>query len=426
MPAPQSDWNEHDWLARCAWCAGLITEDRQVLILEVGLPAEHLRQYPPASIHPIHLTKAAKTVPIIIPSVDSVTRRDGAEALFQVCCKKCGKALETALRQELPVTKSRLVHPDQIVATEKPSPIEGLDPEDYNFARRSMEQMMKHIQRMIEEKNISSVEDLDEFLKELENMDLSELEPLPPASPLELAQEMVADAWELPTRKRRINMAKRALEVDPDCADAYLLLAQEQGTSLTKAAALYEKAVHAAERNLGSDAFENYAGHFWGMLETRPYMRARASLAECLWELGDHDAAIEHYQALLELNPNDNQGLRYILADFLLAEGRDADLEKLLDRYPDDGASAWDYDRALWLFRKEGPGRKANQALAKALKANQFVPSFLLGEKPIPEALPAAIGCGDENEAVDYAYRGTENWRNTPYALDWLREKASA
>lgn len=33
-------------------------------------------------------------------------------------------------------------------------------------------------------------------------------------------------------------------------------------------------------------------GHFWGILETRFYMRARAGLAEALWELGERDAAI--------------------------------------------------------------------------------------------------------------------------------------
>lgn len=424
MPAPQSDWDPNDWLGRCAWCGGKIANTRAVFVLEVGLPAEQLRRYPPGTLQPIHLKASGKAVPLIIPALDSVTRRAGSEAVFQVCCRACGHALESAVRQELGISKTRLVRPDAVAAAAQAS-VETLGPEDFDRARRSMEHMMKHIQRLIEEKNISSVKELDKLLKDLENTDLAGLELLQPDSPQDLAQSLMAEAWELPTRTRRINMAKRALEVYPDCADAYLLLAREQGTSLAKAAALYEKALQAAQRTLGPAAFEDYAGGFWGMLETRPYMRARASLAECLWELGDRDAAIEHYQALLELNPNDDQGLRYILADFLLAEGRDAELEQLLKRFPHDGASAWDYDRALWLFRKEGPGRKANQALARALKANQFVPSFLLGQKSIPRALPAAIGVGDENEAVDYAYRGTDNWRNTPYALDWLRERTS-
>ena len=59
---------------------------------------------------------------------------------------------------------------------------------------------------------------------------------------------------------------------------------------------------------LGAEGFEEYAGHFWGFLETRPYMRARAGLAIALIKLGDESAAIEHFRAMLKLNPNDNQG----------------------------------------------------------------------------------------------------------------------
>ena len=60
--------------------------------------------------------------------------------------------------------------------------------------------------------------------------------------------------------------------------------------------------------------FKQYAGHFWGFLETRPYMRARAGLAGTLLKLGDIDGAVGHYRDMLKLNPNDNQGIRYVLA----------------------------------------------------------------------------------------------------------------
>src|SRR2546421_12928373 len=48
-------------------------------------------------------------------------------------------------------------------------------------------------------------------------------------------------------------------------------------------------------------------GHFWGFLETRPYMRARAGLASTLLQLGDIDSALAHYRDMLKLIPNDNQ-----------------------------------------------------------------------------------------------------------------------
>src|SRR3546814_18004768 len=58
-----------------------------------------------------------------------------------------------------------------------------------------------------------------------------------------------------------------------------------------------------------------------------PYMRARAGLAITLWRLGDQQAAIDHYRAMLILNPNDNQGIRYLLATALLARDEIAGLK---------------------------------------------------------------------------------------------------
>ena len=58
---------------------------------------------------------------------------------------------------------------------------------------------------------------------------------------------------------------------------------------------------------LGPRGFKRCAGHFWGFLETRPYMRARAGLAGTLLKLGDVDGALSHYRDMLKLNPNDNQ-----------------------------------------------------------------------------------------------------------------------
>ena len=57
---------------------------------------------------------------------------------------------------------------------------------------------------------------------------------------------------------------------------------------------------------------------------------------------------------MLRLNPYDNQGLRYVLLDCLLAMGRDEEAGALLVEYEDDGTAAWLYDYALWAFRREG------------------------------------------------------------------------
>ena len=115
------------------------------------------------------------------------------------------------------------------------------------------------------------------------------------------AQQLMYDAWEAPTRQRAAVLAKKALSISPDCADAYTFLAEQTAKSVEEAIDLYSKGVEAGERAIGMQAFVEDVGHFWGLLETRPYMRARAGLAQCLWAADRRKEAVEHYQDLLRL-----------------------------------------------------------------------------------------------------------------------------
>jgi tetratricopeptide (TPR) repeat protein len=242
----------------------------------------------------------------------------------------------------------------------------------------------------------------------------------PGADPIEAAQEIMWDAWEAGTRKRRVALAKKALEISPLCADAYVLLAQETASTPEEAAGLYRQGVEAGEKSLGKAAFRDDVGLFWGILETRPYMRARHGLAIALWQLGKRDEAMAHYRDMLRLNPNDNQGIRYILLDCLLELGRDEEAAKLMKRYKDDGSAHWAWAGALLLFRREGDNPASRKALVRAVKTNSHVAAYLLGRKKLPRALPALVSMGGEDEAIAYVHDSAAPWAASPGILAWL------
>jgi tetratricopeptide (TPR) repeat protein len=237
-------------------------------------------------------------------------------------------------------------------------------------------------------------------------------------TPLGQAQALMYQAFEEPDEQRQVQLAKDALAVCPDCADAYVLLA-EHATSRKEALRLYEQGVAAGERALGAEAFQRDVGHFWGLLETRPYMRARLGLAHALWTAGRRDEAVGHLQDMLRLNPGDNQGVRYTLAGFL---DRDDDLDRLLQQYPDETSAAWAYTKALLAFRRHGDTPEARQLLKDAKKTNRHVPSYLLGEKFPPTEPPGYYSPGDESEALNYLGGFLAPWKSTPGAVAWLRE----
>jgi tetratricopeptide (TPR) repeat protein len=244
-----------------------------------------------------------------------------------------------------------------------------------------------------------------------------------PRRAAEAAQELMYEAWEQRSPAKRIALAREALAVHEGCVDALSLLASEEARTDEEARDLWERAVKGAEAALGKRAFIEDVGHFWGILETRPYMRARHGLAQCLWHLGERGTAIGHFQELLRLNPNDNQGVRYQLAACLLEAGQDDALDVLLARYADDASAVWTWSAALLEFRQSADSAESRAALLEALDQNPYVAGYLLGEKKLPGHLPDYIGFGDEPEAIAYAAEHGDAWRATRGALDWLASR---
>jgi tetratricopeptide (TPR) repeat protein len=244
-------------------------------------------------------------------------------------------------------------------------------------------------------------------------------------TPLARAQPLLDRAFEEADEDKRVRLAHDALAVCPDCADAFVLLA-EHAPRRKEALRLYEQGVAAGERALGAEAFQRDIGHFWGLLDTRPYMRARLGLAHALWTAGRREEAVAHLQDMLRLNPGDNQGVRYTLAGFLLFLDRDDDLARLLQQYPDEGSATWAYTRALLVFRRQGDTPEARELLRAAKKANKHVPAYLLGEKYPPPEQPDYYSPGDETEALEYIGGFLAAWKSTPGAVAWLRENVAA
>jgi hypothetical protein len=108
-------------------------------------------------------------------------------------------------------------------------------------------------------------------------------------TPEDLAQELIDQAWEAEDDVERVRLVLRALARSPDHADGYVLLANQVDEDLVAVRELYERGVAAGERALGTSVFTEEAGSFWGLIQTRPSMRARHGLALTLWKLGEPD-----------------------------------------------------------------------------------------------------------------------------------------
>ncbi|RPJ72109.1 MAG: hypothetical protein EHM24_10120 [Acidobacteria bacterium] len=286
--------------------------------------------------------------------------------------------------------------------------------------RRSFERSHTEIQRFFDSHEFPSLDEANAALAEhFAGRPVGEM-PSTASTPEERAQELAYQAYDWVGRKRVV-LAKQALALWPDCAEAYVILAEHAPTA-ERALPLYEQAVAAGARALGKD-LEALAGELWGHVPARPYMRARLELAQTLERLGREDEAISEMQELLRLNRSDNQGVRYQILPRLVQRGRREEAAAVLEAYPDDVGATMPYCRALLEFQAGGDGETARAALAVAVAQNRFVPEYLL--HPVDDDIES-VEIGGEDEGIDSANGMLPAWRATPGALEWLGQRVQA
>jgi hypothetical protein len=78
--------------------------------------------------------------------------------------------------------------------------------------------------------------------------------------------------------------------------------------------------------DMPANVFDDCAGHFWGILGTRDYMRARYAVVEALLKINTKQAvqtALDHLLDMLRLCRSDNMGVRDSVPSLYLRLGRD-------------------------------------------------------------------------------------------------------
>ena len=284
---------------------------------------------------------------------------------------------------------------------------------------KTPERLMRIVRKAVEASGTASLDEVRKIVGSIVNAPEADAVPkASPATPLEQAQDFAFAAMETEGRYQT-HLARRALAISRDCADARTILGHRARTPAA-AMAFYREAVAAGERALGPGYFEEHGGHFWGLLETRPYMRARRALADAFESDGHMEEAVTHYRELIRLNPNDNQGARHMLLTLLLEQDRDGDARSLLDQFEVDEGTTWLYAQALVAFRLLE--KDSGERLDRAIAANRHVPPFLACEKEIPD-VPAFFAPGSREDAAITADLLLDVWNNTPGAVFWLNTR---
>jgi tetratricopeptide (TPR) repeat protein len=120
------------------------------------------------------------------------------------------------------------------------------------------------------------------------------------------------DALSIGDFKNTEKILNQALALDPDYCKTYLAfsylyhdLGQKENT---------DESIRIAFEKIQKEFPKWPKEMHWDVLENRPYLRVIEKQAELYYDNGEIPKAEELYRLLLKLNPNDNQGVRYVLA----------------------------------------------------------------------------------------------------------------
>ncbi len=114
--------------------------------------------------------------------------------------------------------------------------------------RRAMERVMREMERFMARSEFKNLKQANRVLRRRFTGPMDAI-PSTASTPLEKAQDLAYQAFEARGR-RRVQLARKALELSTDCADAYTILA-EHAWELERARDLYAQGVSAASVDLG-------------------------------------------------------------------------------------------------------------------------------------------------------------------------------
>ena len=257
------------------------------------------------------------------------------------------------------------------------------------------------LQEFLKNNDVDSIdnanEKLQEFIKMYNNGEI-EYEN----TPLDDAYEILEEAQNAKTEKEAIKLAKKAYEKSRERFDAILFQCdlEENGIKRMK---LLDEGLEFEKNRLKKEKYfdKENIGHFYGIFETRPYIRGLVIKAEYLLEEGKLRQAESVCKEVLKLNKNDNMGARYLLMAIYATLEEENDMLKLHKEYPEESLEM--IFPLFALYYKLGNDMKAKEYLNRVDKCNSNFVKFFKGT--IKESKEVNLGYysrGDSSEIFMY------------------------
>eukprot|EP00794_Sanderia_malayensis_P007017 gene7017-7802_t len=251
----------------------------------------------------------------------------------------------------------------------------------------------------------------------------------------------MVQAWKEKDPAKRIVLAREAVGESTNCAAAYILLSEEEATTIEATEAEFKQALRASEtwikqRNNSSSGNEDPEN--LQRRDTNVHVYIRRRLAMCARKLGRVKEAVKMMKDLLKEYPYPGGlNIHENLIEALLEMQAYSDVQQVLTKYDDISlpkSATICYTAALLKaravadkFSPENAGKKgvspaeisAIEAIHRAVEFNPHVPKYLLEQKSLVLPPEHILKRGD-SEAIAYAFFHLPHWKRVDGALNLL------
>jgi tetratricopeptide (TPR) repeat protein len=287
--------------------------------------------------------------------------------------------------------------------------------------KNKSDKLMTDLHRLLQTQDFKDEKEIMEFMKQFTENPIPSLPP-EALTPQEKAQDLIFEARELHNNEG-VEKIYEALRLDPDCIEAFELLAELEPIP-EAAIAFYEKGIAIGRKKFDADFIKEHKGHFWQIHETRPFIRCLGAQAECMVAMGRRHESIPVFEEVIELNPHDNTGIRFMFLPLLVHLDQNKEYLKYDKIFDDQITAAALFTRALYQFKNTSSSAKSANALREAKRANKYVVKLLISSDYQP-ALISEYSIGSLEEAQLYVAMNKTIWHETEGAINWLKANTS-
>ena len=208
--------------------------------------------------------------------------------------------------------------------------------------------------------------------------------------------------------------------------DAYVHLGWHyiENLKLLKGKPFIERAFQIAESIIPREFDLKTDKILWGDIDNRALLRAFQAKGVLLMEEKQYKDAVKKLEFLIRVNPNDNQGIRYLLTDCYFSLGKFNAVVRLFSRFQDDFDPTTLYCLGLVYYMK-GNKKLSRKYLLKGIESYPRVAIDLISSRArFPEKEYSknygGVLSGGEVQAFEYRGKYFPYWKNSEGSLDFL------